>query len=69
MGFGVLAIDGQKYIAHSGGQQGASTDMELLPGRRLAVAALANDEDAEPFDVIRAILELYHLRRPRPAKK
>lgn len=69
IGFGVLNLDGQKYIAHSGGLQGASTDMEVIPGRRFAVAVLTNDEDAEPFDVIRPILDLYHMPRPKPANK
>jgi hypothetical protein len=68
LGFGTLLIDGQKYIAHSGGQQGTSTDMEFIPGKRFAIAVLTTDEDAEPFDVVRPILDLYRMPRPRPAK-
>lgn len=68
LGFGVLTIDGQKYIAHSGGQQGTSTDMEFIPGKRFAVAVLTTNEDAEPFDVIRPILDMYHMPRPHPTK-
>ena len=44
LGFGVMTIDGQLYIAHSGGQQGTSTDMEIIPGKRFAVAVF--DEGA-----------------------
>jgi CubicO group peptidase (beta-lactamase class C family) len=64
MGFGVLTIDGQKYIAHSGGQQGTSTMMALIPSRRFAVAVFTNDEDCKPDEVLRPILELYHMPHP-----
>jgi serine beta-lactamase-like protein LACTB, mitochondrial len=69
LGFGVLNLDGQLYIAHSGGQQGTSTNMEIIPGRRFAVAVFANDENAEPSDIIRPILDLYGMPRPHPAAK
>src|SRR5207248_3395957 len=52
IGFGVLTVDGQKLVAHSGGQQGTSTDMEFIPGKRFAVAVFANDENAQPSEVI-----------------
>jgi len=68
MGFGVLAVDGEKYVAHSGGQQGTSTDMAFLPGKRFAVAVFTNNENAEPFDVTGPILDLYHMPRPHPGK-
>jgi serine beta-lactamase-like protein LACTB, mitochondrial len=68
IGFGILTIGGEKYIAHSGGQQGTSTDMEIIPGRRFAVAVFENDESSEPFNIIRQILDLYHMPRPRPTK-
>ncbi|HVH88304.1 MAG TPA: serine hydrolase, partial [Terriglobales bacterium] len=64
MGFGVLTINGQKYIAHSGGQQGTSTTMVLIPSKRFAVAVFTNDEDCKPDDVLRPILELYHMPQP-----
>lgn len=69
LGFGVLTIDGQLYIAHSGGQQGTSTDMEIIPERRFAVAVFANNENAEPSDIVRQILDLYEMPRPHPANK
>ncbi|HMG35838.1 MAG TPA: serine hydrolase domain-containing protein [Blastocatellia bacterium] len=65
IGFGVLAIDGQKYVTHSGGQQGTSTDMVLIPGKRFVVAVMANNEDAQPFEVTRSVLDLYHMPRPQ----
>jgi CubicO group peptidase (beta-lactamase class C family) len=66
LGFGVLMIDGQHYVAHSGGQQGTSTDMEIIPEKRFAVAVFVNDDTAEPFDIVRRILDLYHMPRPKP---
>lgn len=68
MGFGVLMVDADKYVAHSGGQQGTSTDMVFLPGKRFAVAVFTNNENAEPFDVTGPILDLYHMPRPHPNK-
>ena len=69
LGFGVLDLDGQSYIAHSGGQQGTSTGMVIIPGRRFAVAVMVNDENGEPFEIIRQILDLYGMPRPQPEKK
>lgn len=68
MGFGVLTIDGQLYVAHTGGQQGTSTDMEFIPGKHFAVAVFANDEDCEPFGVVRPILDLFQMPRPDSKK-
>jgi serine beta-lactamase-like protein LACTB len=64
LGFGVLTISGQQYIGHTGGQQGTSTAITLIPGKRFAVAVFANDEDANPSDVVRSILDLYHMPHP-----
>ncbi|HXW92405.1 MAG TPA: serine hydrolase domain-containing protein [Terriglobales bacterium] len=61
MGFGVNMVDGQQRISHSGGQQGTSTYMAFFPAKRLAVAVMANNEQAEPDDVVGPILSLYHL--------
>lgn len=62
MGFGVWTIDGEQHIAHTGGQQGTNTDMSLIPKRRLAVAVMANDENADSAKILRQILELYHVK-------
>ena len=68
MGFSILMIDGEKYIEHSGGQQGTSTDTVFIPGKRFAVAVFADDEDAKPFEVIRPILDLYGMPYPHMTK-
>jgi hypothetical protein len=43
--------------------------MAIIPGKRFAVAVMTNDENAEPFDVIRPILDLYGMLRPNPEAK
>ena len=69
LGFGVLMIDGAKYVAHSGSQQGTSTSMVIIPGKHFAVAALANMDEVEPFEVVRGILEQFNMPHPNRAKK
>ena len=68
MGFGVLTVDGQQYIAHDGGQQGTSTDMVFIPGKHFAVSVFANQENSEPSGVSEPILDLFHMPRPQPKK-
>ena len=69
LGFEVRTVEEQLYIAHSGGQQGTSTDMEIIPGKRFAVAVFANDESAKPSEIVRQILDLYGMPRPHPEGK
>src|SRR5260370_33391834 len=56
LGFGVLMLDGGRYAAHSGGQQGTSTTIIIIPGRHFAAAAPANMDEAERSEVVRAML-------------
>jgi CubicO group peptidase (beta-lactamase class C family) len=69
LGFGILMLDGGKYVAHSGGQQGTSTTMVIIPEKHFAVAALANMDEVDPVVVVRGILDLYNMPRPNPAKQ
>ncbi|HEU5234834.1 MAG TPA: serine hydrolase domain-containing protein [Terriglobales bacterium] len=64
MGFDVLTTAGQKYVTHNGGQQGTSTAMAFIPSKRFAVAVFTNDENGRPDDVLRPILDLYHMPHP-----
>ena len=66
LGFGVQTTEGEKYVAHGGSQQGTTTTLAILPGKRFAVAALANMDGVNPSAVTNAILDLYHM--PRPGK-
>ena len=69
LGFGVLQANGGKYVTHSGGQQGTSTSLVIIPARHFAVAAMANMERTEPSEVVGGILELYDMPKPDPAIK
>jgi serine beta-lactamase-like protein LACTB, mitochondrial len=66
MGFRARMAEGEKYVDHSGSQQGTSTIMVIIPGKRFSAAALANMDEASPADAIRGILDLYNL--PYPTK-
>jgi CubicO group peptidase (beta-lactamase class C family) len=68
LGFGVAMIDGEMYVAHSGGQQGTSSYLAIIPGKHFAVAALANMDDVDPSSVVREILDLFNMPHPKPTK-
>jgi hypothetical protein len=52
-------------VSHSGGQQGTSTLMVIIPEKHFAVAALANMDAVDPADVVRGILDLYNMPHPK----
>jgi hypothetical protein len=37
----------------------------MIPGKSFAAATMANDDQARPWDVDNAILDLYRMPRPR----
>ncbi len=65
LGFEIVTVDGQKVVSHSGGQQGTTTHLIMIPGKSFAVATMANDDEATPWDVNGAILEFYKMPRQR----
>ena len=69
LGFGLATLDGEKYVAHSGSQQGTSTAMVILPGKHFSAAALANMDDVDASEVIRGILDLYNMPYPNKGAK
>jgi len=66
LGFLALMIGGEKYVFHNGSQQGTSTAMAIIPGKHFAVAALANMDGVDPFEVVRGILKLFDMPFPKP---
>jgi CubicO group peptidase (beta-lactamase class C family) len=66
LGFAVQTPGGERFVGHGGSQQGTTTTLAILPGKRFAVAALANMDGVNPAAVTNAILDLYHM--PRPGK-
>jgi CubicO group peptidase (beta-lactamase class C family) len=65
LGFEIVTVNGQKVVSHSGGQQGTTTQLVMIPGKSFAVATMANDDQAAPWDVNGAILNFYKMTRQR----
>jgi CubicO group peptidase (beta-lactamase class C family) len=60
LGFGVFKIGSLNAVGHGGGQQGTTTDMLIIPARHLAVAVMANMDDASPVgDAMKKIAETF----------
>jgi CubicO group peptidase (beta-lactamase class C family) len=55
MGWGVTKFKEQRMVAHSGGQQGASTMLLLFPDQGLAVAVMMNREGAPAGELAQTI--------------
>jgi serine beta-lactamase-like protein LACTB, mitochondrial len=53
LGWNVQNENGVRVVQHSGGQPGTSTHLLLIPSRRIAIAVLANMEQAAPIQLAR----------------
>jgi CubicO group peptidase (beta-lactamase class C family) len=69
LGFGILALDGGLYVAHTGDQQGTSAILVIIPGRHFAAAALANMDDVDLSNIMHGILEEFDMPYPNRPKK
>jgi serine beta-lactamase-like protein LACTB len=58
LGWGTFSKDGIRYLGHSGGQQGTSTDFLLAVDQRAGVVVLTNVEGTNPNDLAVEILKL-----------
>jgi CubicO group peptidase (beta-lactamase class C family) len=58
MGFGVAAVNGQRYIGHSGAQQRVSTILQMAPDKGVAVAVMVNVEDTRLTPLANQILDI-----------
>lgn len=56
-GFGMTQVAGQSGVAHSGGQQGTSTDLIILPNLRFVSAVMINMNDVSAEKLNRKIVE------------
>lgn len=65
-GLGFQLPEGGKFVMHTGGQSGTSTELLIVPQTQFAVAVLANLEHAELRDLVRAILA--EMQQPLPAR-
>jgi serine beta-lactamase-like protein LACTB, mitochondrial len=69
LGFGSSTEDGIRFVGHSGGQQGTSTDFVLAPDRLAGVVVLANMEGASPSGLAKEILKIVLAKPPDEKKK
>jgi len=72
LGWNVSSLDGRKIVSHTGGQQGVSTILAMLPKEGVVVALLTNLERATLRDltnqIARSLVDLNTSRAPsRPA--
>jgi serine beta-lactamase-like protein LACTB, mitochondrial len=58
LGWGTLTENGVRYVTHSGGQQGTSTDFVLAPEQGAGVVVLTNLEDIPASDLAKEILHI-----------
>jgi CubicO group peptidase (beta-lactamase class C family) len=58
LGLGVGELDGAKFVGHSGGQQGTSTMILMVPSRRLGVVVLANMDEVGASDLAKEIASM-----------
>jgi len=66
LGFRVLEYRGQKIVTHTGGLPGYVSRVTLVPGKRLGVVVLTNQESGTAFHAVtQAILDAY-LGAPDP---
>ncbi|MEP6732957.1 MAG: serine hydrolase [bacterium] len=64
LGFGVADYRGQLRLQHSGGLPGYVSLVTMIPGQRLGVAVLTNQESSEAFNAITLRAIDYYLRAP-----
>ncbi|MGB9179910.1 MAG: serine hydrolase domain-containing protein [Pyrinomonadaceae bacterium] len=58
MGWNIGERNGQKEVWHGGAQQGLSTTLYIMPGKRLAVAIMTNMELLDEFELARQIADV-----------
>ncbi|MBL8271993.1 serine hydrolase domain-containing protein [Steroidobacter sp.] len=56
VGFGRREVGGHSVLLHSGGQEGVSSLLVLLPEQRIAVVVLCNSRSKLPWQVVDAVL-------------
>jgi CubicO group peptidase (beta-lactamase class C family) len=69
LGWGTSNENGLHIVAHSGGQQGTSTDFVLAPEQRAGVVVLTNMEDIPAGDLSKEILGILLGKSAKPEAK
>jgi serine beta-lactamase-like protein LACTB, mitochondrial len=58
LGWATFTEDGIRFVGHSGGQQGTSTDFLIAPERRMGVVVLINMDNPSANDLTKQILHI-----------
>lgn len=58
LGWGIATENGVRYVGHSGGQQGTSTDFLIAPEQQAGVVVLINMEDVPAHDLAKELLKI-----------
>jgi CubicO group peptidase (beta-lactamase class C family) len=58
LGLGVRTLDGEKMVAHGGGQQGTSTYILILPARRSGIVVLVNMDEVGADDLAQELAKI-----------
>jgi serine beta-lactamase-like protein LACTB, mitochondrial len=69
LGWGTYTENGIRFVGHSGGQQGTSTDFMIAPERHMGVVVLANMDNLDPSELTKEILHILLGMRADAAKK
>jgi serine beta-lactamase-like protein LACTB len=65
-GLGFQVLEGGKFVMHTGGQAGTSTELFIIPQEHFAVAVLANMDGVPIRELVRAIVQ--EMKLPVPAQ-
>ena len=65
-GLGFTVRDGGKFVWHTGGQPGTTTELFIIPDRHFALAVLANRDGVQQQDLVRALVAEMKLPFPAP---
>jgi len=65
-GLGFQVLDGGKFVMHTGGQPGTSTELFIIPQAHFALAILANMDNVRLKDLVRGIVQQLQLPAPPP---
>jgi len=67
-GLGFHVVEGGKFISHTGGQPGTTTELFIIPQAHFALAVLANLEGVQQQELVRALVAELKLPVPAPAR-
>jgi CubicO group peptidase (beta-lactamase class C family) len=65
-GLGFMLLEGGRFVAHTGGQAGTSTELIMIPQQRFALAVMANMDGVQLKELVYALMR--QAGAPAPAQ-